>query len=114
MIRTQSEIEFRPPVPLAAPGFHGSDYNPALDKARLTGQLARIVGFLADGRWRTLSEIWAITGAPEASVSAQLRNLRQFHRRNPLTWKYDFEKRRRGRPSGGLWEYRLIKLLIDE
>lgn len=33
---------------------------------------------MADGKWRTLQEISEITGDPEASVSARLRDLRKF------------------------------------
>ena len=57
--------------------FNGPDYNPKLDKARLTGQLARIFNCMKDGKWRTLRDIEKETGDPQASISAQLRHLRK-------------------------------------
>ena len=39
----------------------------AADCARLEGQTRRIFNLMADGQWRTLTEIEAITGAPQAS-----------------------------------------------
>lgn len=81
--------------------FHGSDYDPALDKARLTGQLRRLYDVIRDGTWRTLRELEDATGIGQASVSAQLRNLRKAP--HDMT----IEKRRRGNARSGLWEYRL-------
>lgn len=57
--------------------FAGSDYIAARDDVRLTGQLLRIWRVVNDGLWRTLGQIAASTGDPEASVSAQLRHLRK-------------------------------------
>jgi hypothetical protein len=57
--------------------FDGADYNHVRDHARLSGQIAEIFALMRDGAWRTLSDISALTGHPEASVSAQLRNLRK-------------------------------------
>lgn len=59
-----------------APRFDGADVTDA-DTPRLTGQLARILAYVRDGAWHTLADISAATGAPEASVSAQLRNARK-------------------------------------
>ena len=59
------------------PRFDGADYNHARDGERLNTQLARIVTLMADGQWRTLEQIKLATGDPEASISAQLRNLRK-------------------------------------
>ena len=84
--------------------FSGSNYVPGLDGKRLTGQIKRIYDLMRDGRWRTLSEIEFITGDPQASISAQLRNLRK-----PEFGSHKVEKRRRGEPTHGLWEYRLIE-----
>lgn len=81
--------------------FSGSDYSPELDKERLTGQLKAIKTLIADGKWYTLAEISHQTGAGEASVSAQLRNLRK-----PEFGGYTIEKQRRG--ESGLFEYRLV------
>ena len=81
--------------------FAGSDYDPVQDKARLTGQIAAIHALMEDGEWRTLREIADFTGYGEASISAQLRNLRKAPHAMTI------EKRPRGERSAGLWEYRL-------
>lgn len=82
------------------PVFAGSDVDMNRDAKRLTGQILDIYNLMKDGEWRTLGGIEAATGHGQASVSAQLRNLR----------KRDFglhtiEKRHLGR---GLYEYCLI------
>jgi len=79
--------------------FDGKTYNPTLDKSRLKAQLVRVREFMRDGKWRSLSEVAAATGDPEASVSARLRNLRQ-----PKHGLWTVDRRRR---SQSLWEYRL-------
>ena len=66
--RTFTESEMR---------FNGADYNPERDDVRLTGQILRIWDVVNDGRWYTLKDIYARTGDPEASISAQLRHLRK-------------------------------------
>ncbi len=85
------------------PHFNGPDYVPALDHARLTGQIKRVFRLMADAEWRTLAEIAAIIGDPEASISAQLRHLRKDR-----FGGHAVDKLRRGKPGSGLWEYRLI------
>ena len=93
--------------------FDGPDYVPEHDLARLSGQNQRIYGILLIayrlGLWLTLGEIqdWTRTedrpkGDPEASISAQLRHLRK-----PRFGSHTIEKRRRGGPGSGLWEYRM-------
>lgn len=84
--------------------FNGPDYVPEFDKARLTGQIERIYKTMIDGKWRTLEEIQAATGDPQASISAQLRHLRKER-----FGSHTVEKRRRGEPSHGLFEYKLSK-----
>lgn len=64
------------PAPATQLPIDGLDQQ-ALDLGRLTGQALRIAAALADGRWRTLAELAAETGDPEASVSARLRDLRR-------------------------------------
>lgn len=87
---------------MATPDFAGSDYRPDLDHARLAGQIRRVHDAMADGTWRTLREISAITGDGEASVSAQLRHLKRS-----INGGFQVEKRRRGEPTRGCWEYQL-------
>ena len=79
--------------------FDGPAYEPAKDEARLTGQLLRIFALMNDGRWRTLAEIEAVTGDPQASISAQIRHLRK-----PRFGAHQVSKRRR---TEGQWEYSL-------
>jgi hypothetical protein len=59
------------------PEFDGDDYQPDRDKPRLTGQIKEVFSFISDQKWHTVHRIAAITGHPEPSVSAQLRNLRK-------------------------------------
>ncbi len=82
--------------------FDGPAYDKELDQARLTGQIQRVFNCMVDGRWRTLSKIAAVTGDPEASISAQLRHLRKAR-----FGSHYVNRRRRGGASG-LHEYQLI------
>lgn len=84
--------------------FSGAVYNSALDERRLKTQIDRILELMVRGQWLTLSEIARITGDPESSISAQLRNLRK-----PEHGAHTIIKRHRGDPGRGLWEYCLIK-----
>ena len=86
----------------ANPHFNGSDYIPKLDHKRLTGQLADIKALMIDGTFRTLNEIESATGYPQASISAQLRNLRKER-----FGGYTVNKQRRA--LEGLFEYGLDK-----
>lgn len=83
--------------------FDGPAYSPEFDRERLTGQLGRIVDTMEDQAWRTLEEIREETGDPEASISAQLRHLRK-----PRFGSHTVNKRRRGDPKQGIYEYQLI------
>ncbi|QNI37490.1 hypothetical protein [Edaphobacter albus] len=91
--------------PIPAVQFSGSDYEESRDKKRLTTQLERVRLLMADGTWRTVERIAselrrAYPGVrfPEASISAQLRNLR----------KIDYLIETRNVCQGGLlYEYRL-------
>ena len=86
----------------AGVAFAGSDYDRQSDDKRLSGQIARVYDFMADGRWHTLPEIEAATGDPAASISAQLRHLRKER-----FGSHTIEKRPRGDRERGLWEYRM-------
>lgn len=81
------------------PHFDGETYEPEEDHARLTGQLARVLDLMKDGRWRTLAEIAKAVDGSEAGVSARLRDLRK-----PRFGGYVVE---RERGEGGLHRYRL-------
>ncbi len=57
--------------------FAGHTYVAKRDKPRLTRQILAVFDVLKKGGWYTVSEIASITGHPETSISAQLRNLRK-------------------------------------
>lgn len=80
--------------------FTGSDYDHERDSQRLSAQMHRVWALMRDMQWRDLMTISALTGAPQASVSAQLRHLRK-----PRFGGHRVEKRYRG---NGHYEYRVI------
>lgn len=82
--------------------FDGSDYVKDFDQERLTGQIRRVYDLMRDGQYRTLQEIERMTGDPQSSISAQLRNLRKER-----YGSHTIQKRRRGDEVRGLWEYKL-------
>lgn len=57
--------------------FDGATYDAARDCTRLAEQTQAVFAIMKDGQFRTLSHISRMTGAPEASVSARLRDLRK-------------------------------------
>ena len=83
------------------PRFDGEMSAPALDADRITRQLDTVRRLMSDGAWRTLAEINEVSGVPEASASARLRDLRKdkFGGHEVL--------RRRREPGHGVWEYRV-------
>ena len=83
--------------------FDGNTYDPLLDWRRLNAQSARVFIVMNDKEWRTLAEIEAITGDPQASISARLRDLRK-----DKFGGHTVRKRRRGEPGRGVWEYQLL------
>lgn len=87
------------PGPVIGPDFDGAVYDRASDHSRLTGQILDVYEAMKDGQWRTVAEIEQLTGHPETSISAQLRNLRKKR-----FGAYAVDTRRR---SGSLWEYRV-------
>ena len=86
--------------------FNGPVYLSELDFRRLKTQFDDILHLMQTSsekvnQWWTLREIADVFGYGEASISAQLRNMRKP--------EYGFKvlKRRRGDPMQGLWEYQL-------
>lgn len=79
------------------PDFDGDTYDAARDKDRLVRQLGRVRDVMLDGKWRTLLRIANEVGAPEASVSARLRDLRKV--------KFGGYIVDRRYLADGLWEY---------
>ena len=55
--------------------FDGNTYSHERDSARLGEQMMAVLSVMADGKWRTLAAIASETNAPEASVSARLRDI---------------------------------------
>src|SRR5262245_61785782 len=88
--------------PEDAPEFDGATYEEDHDHERLGAQALRVWGIVCDGRWRTLGEIEAATGDPQASISARLRDFRK-----PKFGRHVIERRRRGPAETGLFEYRV-------
>src|SRR5258706_8981862 len=78
----------------------GKTYDHDRDKDRLNLQQAIVFKAMQDGRWRTLARIHAMTGAPEASISARLRDLRKD--------KFGGHEVERRYVERGVFEYRLI------
>jgi hypothetical protein len=87
--------------------FDGSTFDSSLDGERLTKQLEHVRKLMADQIWRTLLEIEAITGFPQASISARLRDLRKDR-----FGSYRVERRRRAGPVM-IWEYRVLSPTFD-
>lgn len=89
-------------LPRPEPKFHGETYVPEWDEKRLKTLLGRVYALMSDEEWRTLGEIKeSLGGGSEASISARLRQLRN-------DMGYTVGRRRRGEPSKGLFEYRVI------
>jgi DNA-binding IclR family transcriptional regulator len=80
----------------------GSTYVPKYDQVRLGRQLRKVWHVMLDGEWRTLRQISRLTGAPEASASARLRDLRK------CGWQVD--RKRKGDPRIGVFVYRVSYL----
>jgi len=81
--------------------FDGETYVSERDKKRLLQQIDRIRKFMVSpSGWKTLGEIEKNTGEPQASISAQLRNLRK---KNFGAWVLE----KRIRNGSNTWEYRL-------
>lgn len=82
--------------------FDGTTYEARHDQQRLAGQTLAVYRAMLSGRWLTLRELADETGAPEASISARLRDLRK-----PRFGAYTIERRRRGDPKHAVHEYRM-------
>lgn len=80
--------------------FDGADYQHQLDFERLTGQMKRIYDLMKDGNYRTLKQISTLTGDPEASISAQLRNFRKA--------RFGAHQVNRKRIGDGVYAYQLL------
>lgn len=81
--------------------FDGKTYDPDLDGWRLTDQGRKVWGVVVDGAWHTLHELSRLTGCPEASISARLRDFRKER-----FGGHAVMRRRVG--QGGTWMYRVV------
>ena len=87
-------------LPLFAPREpRGQTYDRARDEKRLGKQAQAVFSFMRSGAWVTLRDIAAATGAPEASCSARLRDLRAS----------GYTVARLAPVEGGTWRYRLVQ-----
>ena len=82
------------------PDFDGETYDRTLDHKRLTGQLGKVQEAMSEGWWWSLEALAKKTGAPEASVSARVRDLRKA--------KFGGFEIERQRTDSGLWLYRMV------
>lgn len=55
----------------------GETFEVGRDGKRLNDQLLRVFKAMRDGDWHTLYELHELTGDPEQSISARLRDLRK-------------------------------------
>ncbi len=82
------------------------DFPPVLcdaDHKRLARQRVAVWTAMLSGRWLTLAELEEATLAPQASISARLRDFRQSR-----FGGHTVERRRRNGPGTPVHEYRLI------
>ena len=100
-VTKQKARPYEPTLPENPTDFDGETYQPAFDEERLGDQMRLVYDALSDGRWHTLAELSATTGAPESSVSARLRDLRKRK-----FGGFAVETRRAG--NSGLYWYRII------
>jgi hypothetical protein len=84
--------------------FDGNTYEPELDRDRLGKQFRAVFTLMQDARWRTLGEIEAALGFPQASISARLRDFRKQR-----FGAHEVLRRRRGEAVRGLFEYQLLR-----
>ena len=79
----------------------GATFDPEHDLARLNAQHRRVYEVMADGAWHSLPYIAAMTGDPEASISARLRDFRKA--------RFGGHTVNRRRAAGkGQWQYQLV------
>lgn len=83
----------------------GETFDSKHDGKRLNRQAADVFALMKDGEWRPLWKIAKITGHPEASISARLRDFRK-----PKFGGYTVERKRVGGGCDGepLWLYRVL------
>ncbi len=88
------------------PGFDGATIVPSRDSKRLGDQLAKVQAIMEHGTWHTLGDLAILCDAPQASISARLRDLRK-----PKFGEWIVERRYEG---NGLFSYRLAGRRTDK
>ena len=86
--------------------FQGATYEPRHDKERLTRQLDRVRVTMLRGEWWTLQHLYMRCGGSLPGISARIRDLRK------APWHYVIERRRKGDPKDGVFEYRLLPPVV--
>ena len=81
--------------------FDGRSFVQSRDGERLGKQMAAVMREMADGAWYTLHELSLATGAPEASVSARIRDLKKA--------RFGSHKIESQYVRRGLWQYRMAE-----
>lgn len=90
-----SLLEWKAPVPFDG---KGETFVADRDGRRLGKQCQAVYDAMKCGDWFTLRQLADATGAPEASASARLRDLRRFG----FNIEHEYVAK-------GLWRYRLVK-----
>jgi len=80
----------------------GETYGPEHDRERLKVQFERVRRLMADGKYRSLAEISALTATPAPSASARLRDLRKER-----FGGFIVDRRARFDRRHGIFEYRV-------
>lgn len=80
--------------------FDGETYEHERDVIRLGEQMKRVFNAMTDGEWHTLGQLSETAFAPEASVSARIRDLRKERFGHHIVESRFITK--------GLWKYRLV------
>lgn len=78
-------------------------YEARFDYERLKGQMKAIYFLMKDASWWTLDELHLQVAGTETGISASLRSFRKKQ-----YGAHTVNRRRRGDPKRGLWEYQLI------
>lgn len=97
--------------------FDGPGVNTEHDKPRLSRLHDSVLSLMLLGGYRTYAEIRAAIGrGSEGGIAARLRDFRKpkFGGYVPGQGGYVVDKRRRGLPQDGLWEFRVRKLRPEE
>ena len=85
------------------PPRNAATFTEAQDGKRIARQREMVLKVMLPGDWRTLSQIEMLTGYPQASISARLRDFRKKEYGGYIV------ERERVPEAHGLWRYRVTK-----